>query len=422
MKISIFTAAKQLSEFGSGWQETTTGKECKTHIMNKIKRLLFVSAVVALGAVSMESCHKDDDDDIIVINNDTTIINEIITDADTTPLNCIAPAFLKKGDKVALISPSYSTPMENIEKAANVLRGWGLEPVIGPNVEKLDANKFAGTAAERAADLRWALTDPDIKAIVCNRGGYGAIQLIDQLALKEFTEHPKWIVGFSDITTIHGMMSCAGVMSIHGTMSTFLASSGGTDLTSTLVRDLLMGSVPQYSVPSHYQNITGKASGTLVGGNICTFVPLLGTKADASAHGDIILFIEEIGETMHNIDRLFNMLRLNGVLARCKGVILGEFVSCTADLGYSSVEQMLHQYLVKYNIPVLCGFPAGHDNKNLPLVLGAPVTIDVRPDGSTLTFNIDGEQTPVNTNGPAAVAFGVERLMDMAGKIKIGNR
>lgn len=372
-----------------------------------------------LVAIVFSACHKDDDDEIIVINNDTTIINEIINDADTTPLKCVAPPFLKKGDKVALISPSYSTPMENIEKAAAVLRGWGLEPVIGPNVEKLDAGKFAGTVAERTADVRWALKDPEIKAIICNRGGYGSIQIVDQLALEEFTNNPKWIVGFSDITTFHGMLSNAGVMSIHGTMSTFLASSGGTDQTSTLVRDLLMGSVPQYSVPAHSQNITGKASGTLVGGNICTFVPLLGSKADATAHGDIILFIEEIGETLHNIDRLFNMLRLNGVLARCKGVVLGEFVSCSTDLAYFSVEHMLHQYLEKYNIPVLCGFPAGHDSKNLPLVMGAPVTIDVRPDGSTLTFNIDGEQTPVNTNGAAPLAISVEKLKEMAGKVRI---
>ena len=385
----------------------------------KQTKLKLAAGLLACLALIFTSCHKNDDIEEIIIVNDTTIINEIINDADTTPLKCVAPPFLKKGDKVALISPSYSTPMENIEKAAAVLRGWGLEPVIGPNVEKLDAGKFAGTVAERTADVRWALKDPEIKAIICNRGGYGSIQIIDQLALEEFTNNPKWIVGFSDITTLHGMLSNAGVMSIHGTMSTFLASSGGTDQTSTLVRDLLMGSVPQYSVPAHSQNITGKASGTLVGGNICTFVPLLGSKADATAHGDIILFIEEIGETLHNIDRLFNMLRLNGVLARCKGVVLGEFVSCSTDLAYFSVEHMLHQYLEKYNIPVLCGFPAGHDSKNLPLVMGAPVTIDVRPDGSTLTFNIDGEQTPVNTNGATPIAFGVERLMDMAGKVRI---
>ena len=386
--------------------------------MKQITNRLFATAALVIATMCTTSCNKDDDDEIIIIN-DTTIINEIINDADTTPLKCVAPPFLKKGDKVALISPSYSTPIENVEKAADVLRGWGLVPVIGQNVEKLDAGKFAGTVAERTADVRWALKDPEIKAIICNRGGYGSIQIVDQLALEEFTNNPKWIVGFSDITTLHGMLSNAGVMSIHGTMSTFLASSGGTDQTSTLMRDLLMGSVPQYSVPAHSQNITGKASGTLVGGNICTFVPLLGSKADATAHGDIILFIEEIGETLHNIDRLFNMLRLNGVLARCKGVVLGEFVSCSTDLAYFSVEHMLHQYLEKYNIPVLCGFPAGHDSKNLPLVMGAPVTIDVRPDGSTLTFNIDGEQTPVNTNGAAPLAISVEKLKEMAGKVRI---
>ena len=386
-----------------------------------IKRFVYALAAVAFGAISLESCHKDDDE-VIIEEREVIVTKEIVLNSDAEPLTCVTPPFLQKGDKVALISPSYSTPMENIEKAADVLRGWGLEPVIGPNADKTYAVKYAGTAAERAADVRWAINDPDIKAIVCNRGGYGSIQLVDELALTDLAAHPKWIVGFSDITTLHGMLSCAGVMSIHGTMSTFLASSGGKDATSTLMRDLLMGNVPKYSVPAHSQNITGKGTGTLVGGNICTFVPLIGSKADATAHKDIILFIEEVGESMHNIDRLFNMLILNGSIARCKGVILGEFVSCSADLGYASVEAMLHQYLEKYNIPVLCGFPAGHDNVNLPLVMGATATIDVTASGATIEFDIDGGQTDINTSNPMPVmAFRHKQILMMAGKTETEN-
>jgi muramoyltetrapeptide carboxypeptidase len=311
-------------------------------------------------------------------------------------LNCERPDYLKAGDKVALISPSYFTPMENVEKTADVLRGWGLVPVIGPNVGKKTDGQYAGTIEERVSDIRWALSDPSIKAIICNRGGYGTIQYIDQLTLAELKASPKWLVGFSDITTLHGLLARAGVMSIHGTMSSFLAK-GGTDPTSTLMRDLLMGRVPRYEVPAHPQNILGKANGTLVGGNLCTFVPNLGSQADATKGKDLILFVEEVGESMHNIDRQMRILQMNGVLDRCKGIVLGEFTSCGSEFTYESVEAMLHELLKAYNIPVLCGFPGGHGDVNLPLVMGAKVTLDVRADGATLQFNFDGEQQQVNT-------------------------
>jgi muramoyltetrapeptide carboxypeptidase len=384
--------------------------------MKLTNRLIF-AALAFCGVASITSCHKDDDE--VIIEKEVIVTKELVLTTDAEPLNCVMPPYLQKGDKVALISPSYATPMENIEKTADVLRGWGFEPVIGPNTDKTYANKFAGTVAERVSDIRWALNNSDVKAIICNRGGYGSIQLVEELALKDLATHPKWFVGFSDITTLHGMLSCAGVMSIHGTMSTFIATSGGTDVNSTLMRDLLMGNVPRYTVPAHSQNINGKGTGTLVGGNICTFVPLIGSKADATAHKDIILFIEEIGETMHNIDRLFNMLILNGSIARCKGVILGEFESCSADLGYSSVEAMLHQYFEKFNIPVLCGFPAGHGNVNLPLVMGATATINVSANGSTIEFDIDGQPTDINTSNPMpALALSPDLIMMMAGKIR----
>lgn len=311
-------------------------------------------------------------------------------------LNCMQPDYLKAGDKVALISPSYFTSMENVTKASDVLRSWGLEPVIGPNVGKQFVGKYAGTVAERVSDIRWALSDPSVKAIVCNRGGYGSIQMINDLTLRELATSPKWIVGFSDITTFHGLWQNAGVMSIHGTMCSFLAK-GGTDDTSTLMRDLLMGKVPRYELPAHPQNITGRAKGVLVGGNLCTFAPNLGSQADATAHPDIILFIEEVEESMHNIDRQFEILAMNGVLSRCRGVILGEFTDCNQEFTYDSVEAMLYEYLKKYNIPVLCGFPAGHGDINLPLVMGAPVMLDVRSDGATLQFDINGAQQTVRT-------------------------
>ena len=316
----------------------------------------------------------------------------------TGPKKPVAPAYLKPGDKVAIITPSYYGSMEKTRQAAMVLRSWGFEPVIGPNVGKQYLTQYAGTAEQRYADLLWALNDPSIKAIVCERGGYGSLHLLTVQMRQEMAASPKWIMGYSDATTLLGMENNAGVMSIHSVMGCNLASRGGADLSCTLLRDLLKGQVPQYELPAHPLDITGQATGTLVGGNFATLVPLLGTPADPVTDG-IILFLEEVEETYHSIDRLFNMLMLNGVLAKCNGIILGDFTDCEDDLGYGSVEAMLHKYIAPYNIPLLCGFPAGHEKVNLPLVMGAPVTLNVRDDGATLTFDIPGAQNTIRTEG-----------------------
>ncbi|MBR6865580.1 MAG: LD-carboxypeptidase [Bacteroidales bacterium] len=316
----------------------------------------------------------------------------------TVTLSCVQPAFLKPGDRIALLSPSYHTPMENVEAAAAVLRGWGFEPVIGAHVGAVYLGKYAGKPKERVSDLEWALRDPSIKAILCNRGGYGTIRLVDMLPQEELSAHPKWLVGYSDITTLLEMETRAGVMGIHGTMGTHLAQTRGNDPSSTLLRDLLMGKVPAYKVPAHPENRPGRATGILVGGNLCTFTPILGTQADATLGRDIILFIEE---DMSHIDRLINTLILNGVFERCKGIVLGEFTGCKANLGFDSVEDMICSY-VPEGIPVLCGFPTGHDDVNLPLVMGAPVTMDVTAAGATLTFGMEGRQVPVRTEETVA--------------------
>ena len=321
--------------------------------MMKKKYFLCLAGALFLSCVTSHAMNPEGHDD------SGAIPSQPVT------LDCKAPQYLKAGDKVALISPSYLTPMENVTKTASLLRSWGLEPVI--------------------------------KAIICHRGGYGSLHLIDEMQLTEFSDHPKWLVGYSDISTLHGLMARAGVMSIHGTMSAHLASNG-QDLTSQLMLKWLMGQVPRYEVPAHPQNILGRAQGVLVGGNLCTIVPNVGTIADATAGEGIILFIEEVEESMHNVDRQLNVLRMNGVLDRCRGVILGEFTDCGSEFTCKSVEAMLRPYFEPYHIPVLCGFPAGHGDVNLPLAMGAPVMIDVRADGATVQFDIPGEQQLVRTS------------------------
>ena len=162
----------------------------------KMRKLLPIAVAAMMATMTLISCSKDDDDIAVVPKPEEQVV-----------LNCTNPEYLKVGDKVAMISPSYFTPIETIEKAADVIRSWGFEPVIGPNVNKVLDGKIGGTVEERVSDIRWALSDPSIKAILCNRGGYGTIQLIDQLPFDEVKAARKWIVGYSDISTLHGFWS-----------------------------------------------------------------------------------------------------------------------------------------------------------------------------------------------------------------------
>lgn len=310
------------------------------------------------------------------------------------------PQFLAPGDTVALISPSYYCDIEKVRAAADIIRQWGLVPILGPNVGRRANKQYAGTDRQRMDDIMWAYTNPSVKAIICNRGGYGSIHFLGEMDYSLLAKYQKWMVGYSDVTTLHSMAAMVGAMSIHGIMGGGIADCKGEGASVTLLRDMLFGTLPRYHTPHHKYNQHGTGRGTLVGGNLCTFAALSGTDCDATQLQDFILFIEEVGEDFHHIDRLFNTIIKRGVMKNCRGVILGDFTDCPAELGYSSVEEMLHHYLKDYDIPVLCGFPGGHGDTNLPLIMGATVEMKVNMLGGTITFDIDAPSREVRTAKP----------------------
>ena len=303
----------------------------------------------------------------------------------------VKPQYLKEGDKVALISPAYWVPEEVILKAAEVIRSWGLEPVIGAHTTNLILDAYSGTADERAADLLWALEDDTIKAIICTRGGYGSMHLLNRIPVDYYRQHPKWLIGHGDITMLLYAAATTGTLSIHGPMGFQIASL--QEPTTTITRNMLMGILPQYRFPANQYNRCGHAEGILVGGNLSSFAVISGTKFQMPENQDIILFVEEVEESLHAIDRLFYTLLLQNSFHRIKGVILGTFNSIRYDLQYGSVEQMLIAHLHDMDIPVCCGFPVG-SNSCFPLIEGAPCSLDVTPEGSLLTFKIEGTQQP----------------------------
>ena len=299
----------------------------------------------------------------------------------------VRPPFLSEGDKVAFVSPAYWMPQEAIQQAAETFKSWGLQTIISPQANKQDVKAYAGTATERAGDLLWALEDDDIKAIICSRGGYGTMHLLRLIPREKFREHPKWIVGNGDITTLLYGIASQSVQSIYGPMAFQMAFSQGID--AEQLRNILFGVIPQYHLPSHSHNICGHGEGVLIGGNLTSFNAVAGTGFYQILEGDTILFFEEVEESLHNIDRMFYTLMLQKAFWKVKGVIFGMFMAVRYDLEFNSVEHMLVYHLRNLGIPVCCGLPTG-SNSCLPLIEGAPCTLDVTPEGSTITFHIEG--------------------------------
>ena len=305
----------------------------------------------------------------------------------------VRPPFLHPGDTVAIVATSYEPSDSLVAASCSLLRSWGYEPVIAPNItanplpQYGDSTRhYAGDAAQRAEALKWALENESVKALLCARGGYGAIHLLDLIPRKTYRAHPKWLVGYSDVTTLHCALNASGVMSVHAQMCGSLARKTGPDEGGLKLRDLLAGEMPGYKIPANTYNSFGSAEGVLAGGNLITMCALLGTEYDPTSGKDVILFIEEVDESMHAIDRLFNMLLIRGRLRNIRGIVFGDFSGGSRDLPYESVEQMLYQYASKLGIPVCCGFPAGHGAVNMPLVLGGRVKLDVGPEGSSISF------------------------------------
>ena len=302
------------------------------------------------------------------------------------------PEALKAGDKIAIISPASTPGDQNPEKAAATLRAWGFDPVIGPHALS-KCHSYAGTIEERCADLRWALNDPDIKAIVCTRGGYGSAMLLDPMTHEDFNRNPKWIVGYSDITALHSALVCSSVMSLHANMGGALGERGPEDSINLMLRDVLMGQLPSYTVPANPLNKMGTAKGIIIGGNMAVFTNIGGSyqwdflDRENVRGRDIILFFEDVSESMPRVNSMLQQLRLKGILDYVKGIIVGRFTEYEPRDGYTDMNEMLSETLNGYDIPVCYDFPASHDESwNYPMIEGCPAELIVEPQGVTLRF------------------------------------
>ena len=295
--------------------------------------------------------------------------------------------FLQEGDTIAIISPSSATDTATINGGIRTLERWGFHTVVGHHALN-DYRGFAGTIEERKADLLWALTEPSVKAIMCSRGGDGAVHLLCELSPKVFRRYPKLLIGFSDITALLSAEVCAGNIGIHGSMCHAINTYEGNDTVSQTLRRMMTGDLPVYHINAHPLNQSGKAKGILVGGNMSVLHGLAGSVYDPLNLPDIILFLEDTGEGMTKVDRMLHNIEVRGLMPHIKGIIIGQFTSYKRPANtFPDMYHMFHEYLRKYHIPVCYDFPVGHSHlRNFPLLVGRMAELDVRGEGVTLRF------------------------------------
>lgn len=298
----------------------------------------------------------------------------------------LIPPFLRKGSVVRLVSPAGVIDAELVNGAVKCLSNWGLEVRVGQNANTRHG-RFAGNIEQRSTDLQVALDDSECSAIFCTRGGYGTVQIIDNLNWNAFRNHPKWLVGYSDITMLHTFLQKQGFASIHGGMAKALSESMTIENEHVkYLQQILFGNFPAYTCEAQPMNRLGNAKGPLSGGNLSILYSLRGTPYD-NIPDHSILFIEDIGERPYVVDRMMQNLKMGGILSRISGLIVGNFSDYEEDpLFGKSVHEIIADAVSEYKYPVCFDFPVGHDGRNLPMICGAEVQLEVSMEGVRLQF------------------------------------
>ena len=304
----------------------------------------------------------------------------------------ITPHYLKKGDIIGITAPAGYITAEEIQPAITLMESWGYKIKIGDTIGKKDFT-FAGTDEERQNDFQKMLDDPKVKAVMCARGGYGTVRIIDKLRWTHFKAKPKWIIGFSDVTVLLSHINRQfKIATIHSKMCNSFPddwSKAEPIQVETIesIHKALSGEKMKYNVVPNANNRSGTSNGILVGGNLKTLETLIGSVSDIQTSGKI-LFVEDTGEYMYSIDRMFWSLKRSGKLSNLKGLIIGGFKvkmdSDTEDFG-KTLEQIVMEKVKEYKYPVCFDFPVGHQKNNFALKCGMKHKLVVKQDECTLT-------------------------------------
>ncbi|MBP1644734.1 MAG: LD-carboxypeptidase [Bacteroidetes bacterium] len=294
----------------------------------------------------------------------------------------IRPELLSKKDKVAIVATARKINLSEIDYSIKLLSNWGLEVVVGKTIG-LENNQFAGDDTQRAEDIQRFLDDKDIKAIFCARGGYGSVRIIDKLDFKEFSKHPKWIIGYSDPTVLlmHIYFNL-NIETIHGIMPYNINEDSSTSLAISSLKECLFKKTSLREYPSNSFNCRGKAKGDLIGGNLSILYSLLGSSSFGETEGKI-LFIEDLDEYLYHIDRIMQALKRVGKLDKLAGLIVGEFSLMhdnTIPFGKTAYE-IISEAVKGYNYPKAFNIPIGHiEEKNIAFVIGRETSLTIDND------------------------------------------
>lgn len=295
------------------------------------------------------------------------------------------PPYLTIGDTVGITCPAKKLPRD-IADAVKLLESWGLNVVLGETVHA-SWHQFAGTDELRASDMQRFLDDTQIKAIFAARGGYGTIRIIDRLDFSNFKNHPKWIIGFSDITVLHShIQALYKTESIHGQMP--LTIPEGSEVSLETLRKALFNEALEYTYKSEVRNRPGEANGLLIGGNLTLMVMMAGSVSEQDYSGKI-LFLEDVGEYLYSLDRMMWNLKRSGKLNDLKGLIVGSFTEMKDnDIPFGeTAEQIIMNHVKEFDFPVCFNFPAGHIADNRALIFGRTVNMLVEENNVRLTYS-----------------------------------
>jgi muramoyltetrapeptide carboxypeptidase len=299
----------------------------------------------------------------------------------------VIPPFLKQGDKIGIVSSASKIDRQVVEPAIDLLLSLGYLVEIGKHTFS-SFHQYSSPDTERASDLQTMLDNPEIKAIICSRGGYGTLRTLELIDFTQFIQNPKWIIGFSDVTVLHSKLNVIGIASIHGVMPRYFLLDDKPSPSFQTLLNAFTGQPLNYQIPSSENNRHGKASGQLVGGNLSILYSLRGTPYDIDTTGKI-LFIEDLGEHLYHLDRMMMNLKTGGKLAQLSGLFVGNF-SGMKDLDEpygKSVEEIIFDAVSQYGFPVAFQFPAGHAQDNYALKLGLNTIFEVTHSTTTIYQN-----------------------------------
>ncbi len=286
------------------------------------------------------------------------------------------PPYLNFGDTILIIATARKILREETEKAVSIFESWGLKVELAADLFATD-NQFAGSDEIRAQQLQWAINHPTAKAIICARGGYGTMRILDKVDFSPLKSNPKWLMGFSDVTALHcHLFQAENIASIHSPMCITIPESTPQAIQS--IKDVLFGKELHYGVKPHPLNRNGSAEGILVGGNLSLLYALKGTPHFPDTIGKI-LFIEDLDEYLYHIDRMMLSLKMAGILSRINGLIVGGMTDMKDNaipFGKTS-EEIILEHVAEYDYPVCFGFPVGHINNNCALMMGVKGKLEV---------------------------------------------